>query len=166
MKSILAGAGLAALLALGTQGTLAASGAEFIKDAIQADNAEIKMGQLAQQNGSSQGVKDFGRTLETDHSTAKMEATSVAAQIGVSPPSDVKPEAQQTYDKLSKLSGGQFDREFAQHMAMDHKMDIAKFRMQATAKSGPASDMAAKQLPVLEKHLRTAESLGGAKQTP
>lgn len=162
MKSVLAGVS-AALLVSATQ-ALAATSTTFIKDAIQGDNAEIKMGQLAQQNGSSQGVKDFGKTLVSDHTMAKQQAEDVAKQIGVTPPSSVSPEAQQTYDKLSKMSGASFDREFAQHMTMDHKKDIAKFRMEANMRSGPASELAAKQLPTLEKHLKMAEDL--EKQSP
>jgi putative membrane protein len=168
MKSILAGVGGAALLVLGAQAALAATitstGTTFVKNAIQGDNAEIKMGQLAQQNGGSQGVKGFGKTLVTDHTAAKQEAESVAKQMGVTPPPDVKPDAQQAYDKLSKMSGASFDREFAQHMVMDHRKDIAEFREQARAGLGPASNLAAKQLPTLEKHLRTAEDL--QKQSP
>jgi len=168
MKSIFASAGAAALLALGAQGALAATisstGTTFVKNAIQGDNAEIKMGQLAQQNGGTQGVKDFGKTLVSDHTTAKQQAEDVAKQMGVTPPSGVKPDAQQTYDKLSKMSGASFDREFAQHMVMDHRKDIAEFREQARAGSGPAAELATKQLPTLEKHLRTAQDL--QKQSP
>jgi len=165
MKCLLTGTAAVVLLAFSGQGALAKSGTTFIKDAIQGDNAEIKMGQLAQQNASSQGVKDFGKTLETDHRQAKTEAEGVAQQLGVTPPSDVKPDAQTTYDQLSKMSGASFDKAFVQHMVADHKKDIAEFRKEANAKSGPASNLAAEQLPTLEKHLQIAEKLQNGSQT-
>ena len=43
----------------------------FLKKAIQGNYAEAKMGQLAQQNGQSDDVKNFGRMLADDHSAAK-----------------------------------------------------------------------------------------------
>lgn len=163
MKPILACAG-AALLVVGANAAFAAAGTTFIKDAIQGDNAEIKMGQLAQQNGSGQGVKSYGETLVSDHTMAKSQADSVAQKMGVKPPSGVSQEAQQTYDKLAKLSGAEFDREFLKDAVKDHRKDIAKYQHEASAKDGPASDMAAKQLPTLEKHLRMAENLETGKQ--
>ena len=154
----------AVLLALGAQAALAAGDTSFINDAIQGDNAEIKMGQLAQQNGSSQGVKTLGETLVSDHTMAKSQAGNVAQQMGVKPPSGVSQEAQHTYDKLAKLSGAEFDRAFLKDAVKDHRKDIAKYQHEANAKDGPASDMAAKQLPTLEKHLRMAENLETGKQ--
>lgn len=131
----------------------------FVSDAIKGDNAEIEMGQLAEQKGASEQVKDFGRMLASDHATAKTQMTNIAAELGVDVPSDVTPDSKQTYERLSKLSGEQFDRSFAQAMVKDHEKDIAEFKAEAEAKNGPASDMAAKQLPVLEKHLEAARSI-------
>src|SRR5882757_7250100 len=46
----------------------------FLKKAIQGNYAEAKMGQLAQQNGQSDDVKNFGRMLADDHSAANQRA--------------------------------------------------------------------------------------------
>jgi hypothetical protein len=60
----------------------------FLKEAIQGNLAEISMGELAQKNGSSEGVRSFGQTLVQDHS-AKPElaeahqGTNAAAAIEV-----------------------------------------------------------------------------------
>ena len=67
---------------------------EFLDDAIKGDNSEIAMGQLAVAKGASEPVKTFGHTLIDDHSKAKTEASAVAAKMGVSPPSEMAPDAQ------------------------------------------------------------------------
>ena len=68
-KSLVAvGAGLILL------GSVAAASAksnqEFLTDAIQGNLVEISMGQLAQKNGGSDGVRSFGQMLVQDHSAA------------------------------------------------------------------------------------------------
>lgn len=137
----------------------AQSGNDFLMDAARGDNAEIMTGKLAEQKASSPAVKRFGRTLVTDHTMAKKQVAKLATSMSANLPSDVKPDAQQAYDKLSQLSGADFDREFVNHMVDDHQKDIADFTKEADAHDGKVSTLASKQLPVLKKHLRMAEAL-------
>jgi predicted outer membrane protein len=50
---------------------------------------EIRAGQLAQQNGSSARVKEFGAQLVRDHQSADQELTRVAGLIGITLPHDM-----------------------------------------------------------------------------
>jgi sporulation protein YlmC with PRC-barrel domain len=61
--------------------------------------------------------------------------------------------------KLSGLSGMAFDRAFADAMIDDHQKDIADYQEQASANNGPASAVAAKELPTLQKHLLMAQDI-------
>ena len=151
---------LAALFALTTTSAFAAKSAEeFIKDAIQGDNSEVMLGQLAQDKAGGQKTREFGQMLVTDHSKAKEEASSVAKTLGVTPPDQPSTQAQDEQTKLSKLSGDAFDKEFANYMVTDHEKNIKEFQDQANAKQGPTSDMAAKQLPTLQNHLAMAQAI-------
>ena len=119
------------------------------------------MGQLAEKNGKSDGVHSFGQMLQKDHSGANQKATAAANQMGVSPPSAPNSKQKAMYEKMSKLSGDKFDREFAKHMVADHKKDIKEYEKEA--KKNDASGSYAKEtLPTLQKHLETAQSLSGA----
>ena len=131
----------------------------FITDGIQGDNGEVMLGELAAQRGSSGGIKDFGKTLMDDHSKAKTEKTNVAQKIGAKVPEGPTKDAQAEYNKLSKMSGPAFDREFAAHMTTDHKKDIKDFEDEAKARHPETSDLAMMQLPTLRKHLEIAETL-------
>jgi putative membrane protein len=138
---------------------------EFITDAIQGDNSEIMLGQMAEEKGGSQQVKDFGKTLAADHSTAKAEASTVAKALGVTPPDTPMAEAKDEQKKLSTMSGDGFDQEFASYMVTDHKKDIQEFQDQAKGDEGQTSALASKQLPVLQKHLKMAQAIAeGASQ--
>jgi uncharacterized protein (DUF305 family) len=72
---------------------------------------------------------------------------------------------QRSYDKLSGMTGTDFDKEFVNHMIQDHQKDIADFTKEADAKDGKVSDLAAKQLPTLKKHLAMAQALQNGKQS-
>ena len=157
-----ASASASAALAVATllTGTaLAESPDKFVKEAIRGDNSEVMLGNLAAEQASSQDVKDFGRTLATDHGKAKDEAVSVAQQLNVAPPDGMKDEAKEEMAKLTEMSGNAFDDEFVAYMVKDHEKDISDFEEQADFDNGPAGDMAEKQLPTLKKHLQIAQSL-------
>lgn len=132
---------------------------DFLTDALQGDVAEIKMGQLAEKNGGSTPMKDFGKTLVTDHTKAGEQVKATAKQVGVTVKEEPSSEARKDYDKLTKLKGADFDEEFARLSVEDHQKDIEKFQKQADAKNGPASELAQQQLPTLKKHLQMAQSL-------
>lgn len=136
-----------------------ASPNDFLDTAIKGDNSEIKLGQLAEKQGSSAQVRDFGKKLAADHAKAKSQAAKVAKAAGVTVSEDPMPEAQQEYDKLAALSGSAFDSEFARYMVEDHQKDIADFQKEAQAGDAKVSPLAKRQLPTLEKHLKIAQSL-------
>jgi putative membrane protein len=132
---------------------------KFITTAVEGNLAEVEMGRLAQQKGSSDGVRSFGQMLQQDHSAAAQKSTAVATQLGVSPPSGPNKKHMALHQSLSKLSGDAFDRKFATEMVKDHKKDIAAYQKAAKKQSDPAAAYAAETLPTLQKHLETAQSL-------
>ncbi|WP_245422177.1 DUF4142 domain-containing protein [Alsobacter soli] len=137
----------------------------FITKAIQGNMAEVSMGQLAQQNGQSDSVKQFGQMLATDHGAANQKAQAVAQQMGVQVPTEPSKKQLADYNKMQKLNGAAFDKAFAQHMVADHKKDIAEYKKAAKMQGDPAGDYANQTLPDLEKHLQAAQQLqkGGGK---
>lgn len=133
---------------------------QFVKTAIQGNIAEVQIGELAQKNGGSEGVKSFGKMLATDHGKAKDQTVALAKSMNITPPTEPSAEAKQTYDKLTKLNGAAFDKEFAHHMVVDHQKDIAEYEEEAKEKgNAQVSKYAADTLPTLRKHLQTAQSL-------
>ena len=132
----------------------------FIEHAIQGDNAEIQLGRLAQQKGQSREVRDFGRQLANDHQQARTEALDVARSMRLRQPNqELMPEAQREYDRLQRLSGEEFDREFLRIMIQDHRQDVQNFQDEASARNGRVSRLAQNQLPTLQHHLDMAQSI-------
>jgi putative membrane protein len=130
----------------------------FMKAAIEIDLAEIQVGELAQQKSQDQDVKQFGQMLQQDHSQNLQQAQQLAQQAGVTPPTAPNAKQKQMYEKLSKLSGSKFDKQFAKDMVKGHKEAIGKFQKEAK-RNGPLAQFAQQTLPVLQKHLQTAQSI-------
>jgi putative membrane protein len=144
-------------LSLASAGTLGKMDSQFVTKAAQGGLAEVKLGQLAQDKGSNQTVKDFGAQMVKDHTDANDQLKSVASGKGVSVPDSLSVKDQALYDRLSKLSGTQFDRAYISAMVKDHTEDVAEFRRESqTAKDTDIKSFASKTLPTLEHHLQMA----------
>jgi len=137
-----------------------ASDQTFMKQAAQGNEAEVALGQLAQQKAESPDVKAFGERMVNDHTMANDELKQVASEKGVSLPS--RPNAEGTAEKarLEKMSGAQFDKAYMNYMVAEHKKDVAEFQKEATHANDPAvKNFAQTTLPTLQSHLQEAESI-------
>jgi putative membrane protein len=99
--------------------------------------------------------------LSDDHSAANQKAIDAAKSMGVTPPDGPSAKQKADYDKMSKMTGVQFDRQFATHMVADHQRDIAQYKKEAK-QSDAAGEYAKEQIDALQKHLDTAKSLNRA----
>src|SRR5689334_19922628 len=66
--------------------TLSAADREFASKAAQGGMAEVQMGNLAQQQGSTDGVKDYGRKLVQDHTRMNNDLKEIAARENITLP--------------------------------------------------------------------------------
>jgi len=130
----------------------------FLKKAIEGNFAEVSMGDLAQKNGQSDGVKSYGKMLSTDHAAANQKALDAAKDLGLNPPTGPNAKQKADFDKMSKMSGVGFDKMFATHMVADHQKDIAEYKKTSKIKDA-AGEYASGQIDTLQKHLDTAKSL-------
>jgi putative membrane protein len=131
----------------------------FFTTAAEDGMAEVELGKLAQQKGSSEQVKSFGGQMVTDHGKANDELKALAATKGVTLPT-TPGKHQKDIDKLAKKSGADFDRDYARHMVDAHRKAVSLF--EKTAKSGDDGDVkafAGKTLPTLQQHMEHAKTL-------
>jgi len=139
--------------------TVSSSDRKFMEKAAQGGMAEVQMGKLATQKAESDQVKQFGQRMVDDHTKADQQLKQLASTKGVTLPADLDTSSQREYDRLSKLSGAQFDREYMDHMVSDHKKDISEFKFEAKkAKDADVKQFASSTLPTLEEHLNLAQA--------
>ena len=145
-------------ISLASASTLGPKDSQFVTKAAQGGLAEVKLGQLAQEKASNQAAKDFGAQMVKDHTDANNQLKSVASGKGVNVPDSLNAKDQALYDRLSKLSGTQFDRAYINAMVKDHLEDVAEFSKESrTAQDADIKSFASKTLPTLQHHLRMAQ---------
>ena len=133
--------------------------AKFLTDAARGDVAEIKLGQLAQQKGESEGIREFGKMLEEDHSKAGKKTSELAKDLNVIPPAQPSAEQMAKYAELERLSGAEFDHAFAAEMVKGHQEEIAKYEKAAQSGNPKVAKLAEDTPTALRHHLEVAQGL-------
>jgi putative membrane protein len=123
----------------------------------QTDLKEIEMGKLAEKDGKSKEVKNYGSTLVRDHTAAdrrilafaKVEHIGLGAGGEKEKKMEMKPEA-----------GPGFDAEFAKEMMQDHQHDIAAVtEVRDSTADAKLKSLLSSLLPVLKKHEEIAQKI-------
>jgi putative membrane protein len=156
---------IAALLVLGAAVVVAKTSRERFSDAhfavkpAQGSLAEV---QLSTARCAKVEVRLCALSAKNGHRSrkSKREVETIAGQENISLLEDLDKDAKQTYEKLSKLSGRDFDRAYAQEMVKDHKKDVAEFKKEASAgKNETIRAFAVDTLPTLQDHLKQAREI-------
>jgi len=142
--------------------TLSADDKDFAMKAAQGNMAEVNGGTMASTKGTSPDVKNFGNRMVNDHGKALDELKQLAQTKGITLPADVNADQKAEADKLSKLSGKDFDKEYTDAMVKDHEEDVAEFdKASKNAQDPDLKAWAAKVLPIIQDHLKMAKEMAG-----
>jgi putative membrane protein len=95
--------------------------AKFFERGASANMLEVELGNLAQAKGTAADVKAFGARMVTDHTKKIDEMKALAAKKEVTLPTALLPQHQQTLDRLSGLSGAEFDEGYIDFMVRAHR---------------------------------------------
>ncbi len=144
-------------------GGKAMSDQAFVMEAAKGGLAEVELGKLAGEKGSSDQVKQFGQKMVSDHGKANDELKSLAESKHITLPAAVDAKDKALHDRLEKLSGDVFDRAYMQEMVKDHRKVVNAFKHESTAGKDPEiKSWASKTLPALEEHLKQAQDASHA----
>jgi putative membrane protein len=132
----------------------------FIDKAARGGMMEVELGRLAQKNGSSGEVKQFGQQMGTDHTKLNNELGNAAKKDGFQVPTDLSAKQRSEIESLSKLSGKELDSKYAQLMVKAHTDDLAAFRKaESTTDKPELKEAIAGAIPVIEHHLEMAKKM-------
>ena len=139
---------------------------KFIEEAAGSGMFEVQVAQLAVTKASDTAVKDFASKLVDHHSAANNELVKLANAKGVELPPAPPRNKRRDIEKLGKLSGAEFDREFVREVGIkDHEKDIKDFeKASKDVKDPELKAWVDKTLPTLKQHLASAQQLPGAKE--
>jgi putative membrane protein len=132
--------------------------ADFLVRAAESNLKEIQLGQLAQQRGGSDHVRELGRMMEQAHSQSQNDLIALSQRKAITIPTTLTEDGRDAYEKLNKQSAEDFDLEYADIMVKEHKDAIDKFE-KASLDGGDADirTWASNTLPELRTHLQHSE---------
>ena len=125
--------------AVGTAGEdrnmLTAGDKDFINEASMAGMAEIELGKLASERALSADVKQFGQMMVTDHTKAGNALKEVAGRFNMMPANGLDDDHRRLREKLTKLQGAAFDREYMNAMVDGHQDVVGKLESRVDKKA-------------------------------
>jgi putative membrane protein len=159
---------LALSLALGTNTAKAQtpSDAQIVQIVQTANNIDIDQARLALRKSKNPQVKEFANQMISDHTNLKKSVADLAKKLNVTPQeSDTSKQLQQQAaeesTKLKKLTGKEFDKEYASHEVAYHQavIDAASKTLIPSAKNPELKSAVEAAAPLLQGHLQHAQQL-------
>lgn len=138
----------------------AAEDQRFMDEAVRGELAQLQLAKLATKRAKSEDLKDLARVEMQDHQRAVDALKEIAKIKEAKIPTQPGPGAKQEYDRLAKLSGAEFDREYLRFVLNDHKKDLKDF--QTEANSGKDIDLkkfASDHVPITEQHRKRLQDM-------
>jgi putative membrane protein len=121
------------------RGQFSASDYKFAREAALGGQMEVELGRIASQKAVNPSVQQFGQRMVTDHSKAGDKLKEIAMRNSATLPMELTATEQHEVNKLNKLSGQEFDKEYVSLMVKDHKKDLKDF--QHAAKTADNADL-------------------------
>ena len=132
----------------------------FYKNAAEGGIAEVEAGQLAQDKGNSQQVKDFGAMMVKDHSAANEKLKTLASSKNIALPGSPSVGQMASKTKLNVLSGETFDKSYVKGQVRAHRQTIALFRKEiSSGQDADAKAFATATLPTVRAHLKAVSAI-------
>lgn len=134
---------------------------QFIKIAIETNNAEIAAAHLALKKSNSTDIDRFAHRMIHDHSQLNQQMKPLARKIGVEVgATEVSPPQQQLGAQLQSLQGKAFDQKYIEAMVHGHQQALQKVQDEISGGQDPAVKKAAeKAKPIIEDHLKLANQM-------
>ena len=128
--------------------------ADFLVNAAIISLKEIQLGQLAQSNGSIEEVKGLGKMMEKEHTEMLKNLGTLAAKKQITLPKSLTGTELEEYEKLQKLAGVDFDKEYCAMMVKGHQDAIGKFdKASIETYDADIKSWTESNLPALRNHL-------------
>lgn len=132
----------------------------FVRNAAEGGMLEVRLGELAVKNGTTQKVKDYGNTMITDHTKVNEELMALVKKKKMQIPKKLSAAKQQKVDSLAAMQGEQFDMLYMNMMIASHEETIALFEKEGTGgNDAELKNWADSKLPALKHHLEMAQML-------
>ena len=156
----------------------AAAAAPAINDAqiasivVTANSVDSAAGKLAEKKGASKAVKDFAKTMVTDHAGVNKQAVALVTKLNVTPEDNdtskqLKSGGDANLAKLESLTGKAFDKEYIDHEVAYHQavLDAIDKTLIPNAQNADLKALLVKVRPAIAAHLDMAKKIQSSQTT-
>jgi putative membrane protein len=132
----------------------------FLIKVAPCEHAQIEIDKLADKRAASPKVKEFAAQMVQDHQKCYDKLAETIKNHKIAVVSGFEKDKQADIDRLGKLQGAEFDREFLAYVIKHHQDGIAMFESQVkNGKNAELRTFADEALPKLREHLKHAQEL-------
>ncbi len=146
--------------------------AQIAHIAVTANSVDSAAGMLAEKKGASKAVKDFGKTMVTDHSGVNKQAVALATKLNVTPEDNdtskqLKSGGDANLAKLQGLTGKAFDKGYIDNEVAYHQavLDALDKTLIPNAQNADLKALLEKVRPAVAAHLDMAKKLQSSQTT-
>ena len=132
----------------------------FAKGAELAAMTDLEMAKLAQQKASSDAVRQYAAKMMGEGSKTSDDLKQAAEKSSIAVPDSLDSKHSERVDKLSKLSGPEFDRAYLKDQVKDQEAEVREFQREAD--NGADQNMkqfASKNLAAVQQRLDAVKEL-------
>ncbi len=139
-----------------------ASDSNFILTTGSLGLLQVKLGKLAQEKGSSEVVRDFGKRMVADYTKANEELAAGATQAAYPKPVMLRPH-QQIFDRFNSMGRSAFDKNYMAEMVSQHDEMAGLFADEAKdGRVQSLKQLASSMLPAVQQHQALATQTAGS----
>ena len=132
--------------------------AGFIREQLAVGDKQVGLGRLASERATRPAVRKFGEMMLRDYRQASEELRQIASRQQVNAGAENE-QLKVERERLSRLSGEQFDREYLDETIADYQDAVGDLESAAKGNDPEIAQWAARNLPIVRRHLDEAQQL-------
>jgi len=134
--------------------------ANFAVKAAAGGMTEIALSKVAEQQATSDKIKDFASMMVTDHSAAGDKLSAIAKAKNIALPSGPDTVQQNMINDISKKTGKDFDKAYVNQMVKDHQGTLDFFEKEENmVKDTTLKSFITATIPVVQHHLAVIKTI-------
>ncbi len=132
----------------------------FLNRAIMIDHGAVDAANLALKKASDAKTREVAQHVLQTHTEMLQQLKGVAKTMGWKYRDAAGPKSRESYAKLERLSGAEFDKAFMEEMIQMHRREVGMFEAESgNAHNEALMKISGEQLPILRQHLQELEGV-------
>lgn len=133
---------------------------QFVREAIRDNLADIEAARLAQANAAATPtVQQLGARIARDATQTSAQLARLASERNTQVSSDLAAEDRMALDRIGKLQGQEFGRQYVQWLVTDLEQDQRLYQQAAQSGDPAVSQLARQALAAIQANLQAAKDI-------